>query len=53
MLSLFGLLINGVFSIAFSQLGKLMDNKLNIGRHIDGLLGVIFLGLATRLATSK
>ena len=53
MLSCFALLINSVFSITFSKFGKLMGNKFNLGRHIDGILGFIFLGLATRLATSK
>ena len=53
MLSCFALLVNCIFSLTFSKFGKLIGNKLNLGRHIDGLLGVIFLGLATRLATSK
>ena len=53
MLSCFALLINSVFSITFSKFGKLMGNKFNLGHHIDGILGFIFLGLATRLATSK
>ncbi|KGJ93756.1 LysE family translocator [Colwellia psychrerythraea] len=53
MLSCFALLVNCAFSITFSKFGKLVGDKLNLGRHIDGLLGIIFLGLATRLATSK
>jgi threonine/homoserine/homoserine lactone efflux protein len=53
MLSCFALLVNSVFSITFSKFGKLVGNKLNLARHIDGLLGFIFIGLATRLATSK
>jgi len=53
MLSCFALLVNSVFSLTFSQFGKLVGNKLNLGRHINGLLGFIFLGLATRLATTK
>ena len=53
MLSCFALLVNSVFSLTFSKFGKLVGNKLNLGRHIDGLLGFIFIGLATRLATSK
>ena len=53
MLSCFALLVNSVFSITFSKFGKLVGNKLNLGRHIDGLLGFIFIGLATRLVTSK
>jgi len=53
MLSCFALLVNCIFSLTFSKFGKLIGNKLNLGRHIDGLLGVIFLGFATRLVTSK
>lgn len=53
MLSSFALIINCIFSIAFSKFGKLIGHKLKLGRHIDGFLGVIFLGLATRLVTSK
>ncbi|MEH6445743.1 MAG: LysE family translocator [Oceanospirillaceae bacterium] len=53
MLSCIVLLVNILFSIMFSQFGKLIGDKLNLGRHIDGLLGFIFLGLATRLAASK
>jgi len=53
MLSLFVFMINLLFSLGFSQLGKLMGNKLKLGRHIDALLGVIFVGLAARLLTSK
>jgi len=53
LLSCFALLVNSMFSITFSKFGKLVGNRLNLGRHIDGLLGFIFIGLATRLATSK
>lgn len=53
MLSCFALFVNCAFSITFSKFGKLVGNKLNLGRHIDGLLGLMFLGLATRLATTK
>ena len=53
MLSCFSLVVNIVFSLTFSKFGKLVGNKFNLGRHIDGFLGIIFLGLATRLATSK
>ena len=53
MLSCFALLVNCAFSITFSKFGKLVGNKFKLGRHIDGLLGFIFLGLAARLATSK
>jgi len=52
-LSCFALLVNATFAISFSKFGKLIGNKLNLGKHIDGLLGLIFVGLAARLATSK
>ncbi|KJZ10940.1 amino acid transporter [Marinomonas sp. S3726] len=52
-LSLFVFLINLAFSFTFSQLGRFLGKKLTLGQHIDGILGVIFLGLAARLATSK
>jgi len=53
LLSSFALTINIIFALSFSKLGSLVGGKLNMGRHIDGLLGVIFIGLATRLAASK
>ncbi|NRD73950.1 LysE family translocator [Shewanella sp. VB17] len=53
MLSFFALLVNSIFSIILSQFGSLVGNKLSLGRHIEGLLGVIFLSLATRLAISQ
>jgi threonine/homoserine/homoserine lactone efflux protein len=53
LLSLVGLISNTIFALSFSQLARLIGNKFKLGRHIDGLLGFIFLGLATRLATSK
>jgi len=53
MLSAFVFIINLLFSLGFSRLGKLMSNKLNLTKHIDGFLGVIFMGLAVRLASSK
>lgn len=50
-------LANLGFSLVFSKLGQVLGNKIksggNFARHIDGLLGVIFVGLATRLALSK
>lgn len=52
-LSIFALIMNIFFSLTFSKIGNVIGNKLNMGRHIDGLLGIVFLGLATRLATSK
>lgn len=57
LLSGFALLINCGFSLFFSQIGKVLGNKLkstrNLGRHINGLLGIVFVGLATRLAVSR
>lgn len=58
LLSSFALLVNIIFSLSFSKLASAISNnlkgkKVNMGRHIDGLLGLIFVGLATRLATSK
>ena len=52
-LSLFVFVINLAFSFAFSQLGRFLGKNLKLGQHIDGVLGLIFLGLAARLATSK
>jgi len=52
-LSLFVFVINLAFSFTFSQLGRFLGKKLTLGQHIDGILGVIFLGLAARLAMSK
>ncbi|HFG1552558.1 TPA: LysE family translocator [Vibrio cholerae] len=53
LLSITALIINTVFSLSFSKLGSYLGRKFNLGRHIDGILGVIFLGLATRLAINK
>lgn len=53
LLSTTALVINCIFSLMFSQLGRYLSGKFKMGRHLDGILGVIFLGLATRLATSK
>lgn len=53
LLSSIALTINTLFSLAFSKIGSYLGNKLKFGKHIDGLLGVIFIGLATRLATQK
>ncbi|GAA6151613.1 hypothetical protein NBRC116587_10320 [Pseudoteredinibacter isoporae] len=53
LLSSFALFINLGFALSFSKLGHCIGKRLNMGRHVDGLLGVIFLGLAARLASSK
>lgn len=47
------LCINIIFSFSFSKLGSLLGCHFSLNRHIDGVLGVVFLGLAARLATSK
>lgn len=43
--------INTCFALSFSELGSLLGRKLKLSRHIDALLGVVFLGLAARLVT--
>ena len=53
LLSIFALAMNMLFALFFSSLGRMIGKKLKLGRHVDGLLGLIFIGLATRLATSK
>lgn len=53
LLSGFALIMNIVFSLSFSKVGSIVGNKFNMERHIDGLLGFVFVGLATRLAASK
>lgn len=53
LLSVFTFFVNCSFSITFSKVGAVIGKKLRLGRHIDGLLGVIFIALAARLATSK
>ncbi len=53
LLSALALTINTAFAFSFSQLGTLIGNKLNLSRHMDGVLGLVFLGLATRLVTDK
>ncbi|OIQ49935.1 Leucine efflux protein [Pseudodesulfovibrio hydrargyri] len=45
--------INTCFAFSFSKLGSVIGRKLKLGRHIDALLGIIFLGLAARLVTSE
>ncbi|AJQ96599.1 LysE family translocator [Gynuella sunshinyii] len=52
-LSVFALLVNVMLAFSFSSVGSYLGSKLNIGRHSDGLLGLIFVGLAARLAISK
>ncbi|WP_341665740.1 LysE family translocator [Vibrio sp.] len=52
-LSFIVLCINTILSMSFSKLGSLLGRNLRLNRHIDGMLGVVFLVLASRLATSK
>ena len=47
------LCVNTIFSFSFSKLGSLLGCHFSLNRHIDGVLGMVFLGLAARLATSK
>ncbi|MFA0407030.1 LysE family translocator [Vibrio splendidus] len=47
------LCVNTIFSFSFSKLGSLLGRNFSLNRHIDGVLGVVFLGLAARLVTSK
>ncbi|KUI97764.1 LysE family translocator [Vibrio sp. MEBiC08052] len=53
LLSVTAFVMNILFALIFSKLSAYFEGKLTLGRHVDGLLGVIFLGLATRLVTSK
>lgn len=53
MLSLCVFIINLLFALGFSQLGKRVGRHVKLGKHIDGLLGLIFVGLAARLATRQ
>jgi len=52
-LSCFALAINIVMSLFFGKVGKLFGQKLSLGRHTDALVGLLFLGLAARLASSR
>lgn len=53
LLSVTAFVMNILFALIFSKLSAYFEGKLTLGRHVDGLLGIIFLGLATRLVTSK
>lgn len=53
LLSLIAFAFNTLFSFGFSKIGAYLGNKLRLGKHIDGLLGIIFLGLSARLMTQK
>lgn len=53
MLSSLVFCINIIFALSFSKMGSMLGKNSKLSRHIDGVLGVIFVGLAARLATSK
>ncbi|WP_462163214.1 hypothetical protein [Pseudoalteromonas xiamenensis] len=53
LLSGIALIMNVAFSIAFSAAGRCFKGVLSFGRHADGLLGLVFVGLAARLATTR
>lgn len=53
LLSLVGFCTNTCFAFSFSKLGSLLGRKLKMSRHIDALLGTVFLGLAARLVTEE
>ncbi|MFA0813563.1 LysE family translocator [Microbulbifer epialgicus] len=53
LLSIIALVINITLSFWFSKLGSFIGSNFKIGHHVDGFLGVVFLGLAARLATSE
>lgn len=56
LLSTIALAFNLLFSCAAAWLSNLAKRRVNawsIGRHSDGLLGVVFLGLAARLALDR
>ncbi|KAF7764921.1 hypothetical protein PCIT_b1025 [Pseudoalteromonas citrea] len=52
-LSLIALLTNLALSQMFSLAGKKLANKFKIGRYVDGILGLLFITLAGRLAFSS
>ena len=52
LLSGFAFVVNVLFSLSFSTVGNVVGQRFNLGRHIDGLLGLIFMGLAARLVVS-
>ncbi|WP_444935582.1 LysE family translocator [Microbulbifer sp. JMSA004] len=53
LLSITALAFNTLVSLSFSKLGKSLATQANIQRHLDSFLGVIFLGLASRLAFDR
>jgi len=53
LLSFIALLVNAIVSVSFSQLGRSLIGGPGITKHMDGVLGAVFLGLAARLATEQ
>ncbi len=53
LLSGIALVVNSSFAFAFSKLSHYVSRRFRVGRHADGILGLIFLGLAARLAVSE
>ena len=53
LLSVIALIMNMIFSLAFSKLSSFFSGTFSLSRHVDGILGVIFLGLASRLMASE
>lgn len=53
MLSVMAFVINCTFAFVFAKCAQLIGNKFTAGRHVDGILGAIFMALAVRLAISK
>ncbi|AWF80939.1 LysE family translocator [Microbulbifer sp. A4B17] len=53
LLSITALAFNTLISISFSMLGRSLTTRANVHRHLDGFLGITFLGLATRLAVDR
>lgn len=53
LLSSFALLINTGIVLLFSKFSKLLSTKFSAGKHADGVLGLVFLALAGRLAASN
>ena len=53
LLSCIALAVNMMASWVFSIAAKQFAGRVNIGEHLNGLLGVLFVGLAFRVATTE
>ncbi|QFT55322.1 LysE family translocator [Microbulbifer sp. THAF38] len=51
LLSTIALTVNTIIAFSFSKLRQTLSNQSAFSRHFDGLLGMLFLGLAGRLAS--